>query len=219
MNEKNDTHNVRFVFPPPAQPSSETAVIFTKEDAHRPTMWSELPECPNCHVNHPRTLPVRCERCGNELVKSTCKTCGYNFSPIGARVPQFCKRCGCEVKHSIKTGFSAERVMGMFGGFSMVFAITFRDGADQRVRKLRGDTETKVNELFVLARTGCNIERCKMSNGAVILFFYPKGPIVSITPDQLQALDSALRDADMGYLMGKEETILAEKTLMGVVAK
>jgi hypothetical protein len=38
-------------------------------------------------------------------------------------------------------------------------------------------------------------------------------------PEQLQALDDIFRDADVGYLMGKEETILAEKTLMGVTVK
>ena len=221
MSRKLDIPNVRFGFPPPAQPSNETAVIITREDMRNPGLmmkWSGLEECPNCHARQPRTLPVKCD-CGNELAKSTCKTCGYNFSPMGARVPEFCNRCGREVEHSVRDGFSAERMMGMFGGWASVFAMTFRGDAHRRMRSLRDDVGKRMDELYALARRGCNIEKCKLSNGAIILFFYPKGPLVSIMPEQLQALDDIFRDADVGYLMGKEETILAEKTLMGVTVK
>jgi hypothetical protein len=210
-----------FGFPPPAQPSNETAIIITREDMRSPKLmmkWSGLEECPNCHAHQPRALPVKCD-CGNELAKSTCKTCGYNFSPMGARVPEFCDQCGCRVKHDVKPGFSAERMMGMFGGYSAIFAMTFRGDANQRMKSLRGDVGKRMDELYALARAGCDIERCKLSNGAIILFFYPKGSLVNITPEQLQALDVAIREADVGYLMGKEETIVVEKTLMEVAVR
>lgn len=204
--------------PPPAKPSDEVAVFIYKKDPKDLLMQrqrSGIVECPNCHVQYPASTSVKCG-CGNVIAKSTCHICGYNLGGEKGRIRLLCPKCRKPVPHTVKQGYSAERLTGMYGGFSAAFSLMFHPNAYSMFERLREELQWKIASLFKDARAGCMVDRCKFATGALVLFFIPRKTVIAVTPERLQELDGILREAGLGYLMPKEEAILAEKKLLGV---
>lgn len=202
--------------PSPARPSDEVAAFIYGKDPKgllEQREQSDILECPNCHVQHPASVPVKCG-CGNTIIDSACHVCGHSFDV--KRVRLFCPVCRKVVPHAVKQGYSAERLAGMYGGFSAAFSLMFRPDAYSMLNRMRKSLVRGISAMYEDVKAGCMVDRCKFTTGALGVLFIPRDKLIGATPERLQELDEALREADLGYLMSKEEAILAEKMVMEV---
>jgi predicted amidophosphoribosyltransferase len=171
----------------------------------------EVEECPNCHRLQPNSAAVVCKFCGKIIAESTCHVCGFNLSPLGTPVPSVCDRCGAPSLHHVEKGYSAERLTGMYGGDRATFAFAFHPDAHETLSRLPLHQRSEMDRFYRTLQYGCVKDKCKLSTGATVIFFIARGRVVKATPEHLRQFDALIREAGIGYLMSRQETILAEK--------